>query len=61
VSEESTVTEKVGHTLFLSPGVQVFLTEGLKMELGIQIPIIKPDDGWVEAVVLHAGMVKYLF
>jgi hypothetical protein len=61
VSQESTVTEKGGHTLFLSPGVQVFLTEGLKMELGIQIPIIRPDDGWVEEVVLHAGMVQYFF
>ena len=61
VSHESTVTEKGGHTLFLSPGVQVFLTEGLKMELGIQIPVIRPDDGWVEEVVLHAGMVKYFF
>jgi hypothetical protein len=61
VSHESTVTEKGGHTLFLSPGVQVFFTEGLKMELGIQIPIIRPDDGWVEEIVLHAGLVNYFF
>lgn len=59
VNQESMVTEQGGHTLFLSPGVQIFFTEGLKMELGAQIPIIRPDEGWVEEVVFHAGLVKY--
>jgi hypothetical protein len=60
-TNEAVLTEEGGHTLFLSPGVQVFFTKDLKAELGIQVPIIKPDDGWVEGVVFHVGLVKYFF
>jgi len=61
VSHEITVTEEGGHTLFLSPGIQIFFTKELKAELGIQFPIIRPDDGWVEEFVVHVGFVKYFF
>jgi len=62
VTEEAVLIEPGGQTLFLSPGVQVFFTKNLKGELGIQFPIIRPeDDGWVEQVLFHAGLVKYFF
>lgn len=61
ITHETTIMEKGGHTLFLSPGVQVFLTKGLKAEFGIKIPIIQPGDAWAEEVVLHVGLTKYLF
>ena len=58
---ETTIREKGGHTLLLSPGVQVFLTRGLKAEFGLQVPIIEPEDGWVEKIVFHVGFTKYFF
>jgi hypothetical protein len=58
---ETTLTEEGGHTLFLSPGVQVFLNKDFKAELGFQFPIIRPDDGFVEEFVVHVGLVKYFF
>jgi len=58
---ETTLTEKGGHTLLLSPGVQVFLTKGLKAEFGLQLPIIEPEDGWVEKIVFHVGLTRYFF
>jgi len=58
---ETTVTEKGGHALFLSPGVQVSLTKGLKAELGAQFPLIPPEEGWVEKIVLHVALMKYFF
>jgi hypothetical protein len=61
VSHEITVKEEGGHTLFLSPGVQIFFTKELKAELGFKFPIIRPDDGWVEEFVFHVGFVKYFF
>ena len=61
VSHEITVKEEGGHTLSLSPGIQIFFTKELKAELGIQFPIIRPDDGWVEEFVVHVGFVKYFF
>jgi hypothetical protein len=61
VIRETTLTEEGGHTLLLSPGVQVFLTRYLKAELGFQFPIIRPDDGSVEEFVVHFGVVKYFF
>jgi hypothetical protein len=58
---ETTLTEKGGHTLFFSPGFQLSLAEDLKAELGIQIPIITPDEGWAEGIVFHLGLRKYFF
>jgi tetratricopeptide (TPR) repeat protein len=53
---DATIMEKGGHTLFLSPGLQFILTEGLKLEFGVQLPIIKPEEGWVEQYVFHIGL-----
>jgi len=61
VTEETTIREEGGHTLFFSPGVQVSMTRGLNLELGMQVPIIRPGDGWVEEVVFHAGLIKQFF
>lgn len=58
---ETAVKEKGGHTLFLSPGFQYFLTKNLKAELGAQFSIMKPDDGWAEKIVFHVGLTKYFF
>lgn len=60
-TRESTVTEEGGQTLFISPGLHFFLPKGLRAELGVQFPVIKPDDGWVEEVVYHIGIAKYFF
>ena len=60
-THETTVSEEGGHTLFLSPGIQIFLSKGLKVELGIKVPIIKPDDGWAEEAVFHFGLTKFFF
>ncbi len=59
--KEMTIEEKGGHTLFVSPGVQVFLTRDFKIEFGLQVPIVKPGDAWVEKVVLHFGIMRYFF
>jgi hypothetical protein len=60
-TSETTVTEKGGHTLLLSPGIQVSLSKGLKAEFGFQVPLIRPEDGWVEEIVFHFGLTKYFF
>jgi hypothetical protein len=60
-AKETTLTEEGGSTLFLSPGLQFFLMKNLKLELGAQIPVIKPDDGWAEEVIFHGGLMFYLF
>ena len=58
-----TVSEEAAHTLFLSPGLQFFLTKGFKLEFGAKIPIIKPDDkrALVEEATFHVGLMKYFF
>lgn len=60
-THETTLREKGGHTLFVSPGVQVFLTRDIKIEFGLQIPIVKPGDAWVENFVFHVGLMRYFF
>ena len=60
-TQETRMTEEGGHTLLLSPGIQVSLTKGLKAEFGLQVPIIRPEDGWVERIVFHVGLKKYFF
>jgi len=61
VIQETTIREEGGHTLFLSPGVQFSMAGGLNLELGIQIPVVKPDDGWAEDFVVHVGLMKQFF
>ena len=54
-------TEKGGSTLFLSPGMQFTVAKGLKLEVGLKIPVVREDDGWQEGVVLHVGLTKSIF
>ncbi|MDY6989851.1 MAG: tetratricopeptide repeat protein [Thermodesulfobacteriota bacterium] len=61
LTREATIKEKGGHNLFISPGVQVTVAKGLKAELGVQIPLMKPKDGWAEELVVHLGLRKYFF
>jgi hypothetical protein len=61
ITQESTIREKSGHTLFLSPGVQIFLTRELKAEWGVQLPVINPKDAWAEEIILHFGLMRYFF
>jgi hypothetical protein len=57
-----TVKEPGGHTLFFSPGFQIYLPKGYKAELGFQWPAIKPPDGaWLENGIFHIGLKKYFF
>ncbi|MDY6951822.1 MAG: tetratricopeptide repeat protein, partial [Thermodesulfobacteriota bacterium] len=58
-TEETTIEEPGGHSLFLSPGVVVSLTKGLKAEVGFQIPLFRGGDGWTEDFVIHLGLRKY--
>jgi hypothetical protein len=60
-TQEVTLIEKGGQTLFVSPGLQVYLPFGFKAEVGAQFPVMKPDDGWAEDYVFQAGLVKYFF
>ncbi len=54
-------TETGGHTLFISPGFKLEIAEGLKLELGMQIPVIKQDYGWAEETIFHFGLTKSFF
>jgi hypothetical protein len=59
-TREAILKEEGGHTLFISPGMQIFLRDTFKFELGFQIPTIRPE-GTVEDFVVHAGLMKYFF
>ena len=51
-----TIKEESGHALFLSPGFQFILDKNLRLDVGVQIPLIKPEGGWAENFVLHFGL-----
>jgi len=52
----STIKEKSGQALFLSPGVQFTLYKDIRVNVGVQIPLIKPDGGWAERFVVNFGL-----
>jgi len=54
-------TELGGHSLFLSPGFQVNVTERTKLEFGMQIPVIRQTDGWMENIIYHLGVTFVTF
>ncbi len=60
-AENFTVTEKSTSTLFVAPGLQFIVSQGLKLEVGVKIPAIKPDKGWAEDYVFSAGISKAFF
>jgi len=53
---ETTLKEESGHTLFLSPGFQFILSKDIRLNVGVQIPLIKPDGGWAEDFVFNFGI-----
>jgi len=57
---DATIEEKSGHALFLSPGVQFILYKDIRMNIGIQIPLIKPEGGWAEKYVVNFGLTSFL-
>ena len=55
------VTEYGGSTFFIEPGIQFVVARGLKLELGMKLPVLKPDKGWAEDFVLSVGIAKIFF
>jgi len=53
---DTIIKEESGYTLFLSPGFQFIFYKDIRMNVGVQIPIIKPDGGWAENFVVNFGM-----
>jgi tetratricopeptide (TPR) repeat protein len=53
---ETTLKEKSGHALFLSPGFQFIFYKDIRLNVGVQIPLIKPKGGWAETFVINFGM-----
>jgi hypothetical protein len=51
-----TIKEESGHTLFLSPGFQFILPKDIRLNVGVQIPVIKPEGGWAEKFVVNFGL-----
>lgn len=56
VAVESFYTEEGGSTLFISPGLQFTVTDGVRVEAGIQIPVIKETSGWSENIIYQLGV-----
>ena len=54
-------TEKGGHTVFFSPGLQFEVSRGLKLEMGVKIPVVKQKEGWAEEYIFHVGMARMVF
>jgi len=50
------IKEESGHTLFLSPGFQFILPRDIRLNVGVQIPVIKPEGGWAEKYVFNFGL-----
>ena len=56
VRVDFTLQEKSGYTLFLSPGFQFILDKDIRLNVGVQIPLIKPEGGWAEKFVVNFGI-----
>lgn len=61
VSGQAWMTEKGGSTFFIEPGVQLMVGRGVKFEVGVKVPVVKPDNSWIEDFVLLAGISKAFF
>jgi Putative MetA-pathway of phenol degradation/Tetratricopeptide repeat len=53
---DATVKEKSGYALFLSPGFQFTFPKDIRLNVGVQIPLIKPEGGWAEKFVVNFGL-----
>jgi len=58
---ETNYTEFGGHSLFLSPGIQFTITQGVRAEFGMQIPVIRQAAGWTEDIVYQLGVTFMTF
>ncbi len=56
VAIEGYYTASGGQTLFLSPGLKFTLTDKIKLEFGLQIPIHKDSSGWAEETMYQLGI-----
>ncbi len=56
VEAEIYYTEPGGHSLYLSPGLQFTVAKHVRIELAMQIPVIKEADGLREDYVYHLGV-----
>ena len=61
ITQERTIKEEGGETLFLSSSMQFFLAKGFNLQVGAQFPIIRPGGAWVEDAVFHLGLSRYFF
>lgn len=61
ITEERTIKEDGGETLFLSSSMQFFLAKGFNLQVGAQFPIIRPGGSWVEEAIFHVGLTRYFF
>jgi len=55
------VTDEGGNSLFVSSALQFFVADGLKLEIGGKVPLVKQENGWIEDYVIHAGLSKSFF
>lgn len=56
VAVESFYTEEGGSTLFLSPGLQFSVTDDVRIEAGVQVPVINDTSGWSENIIYQLGV-----
>lgn len=53
---DTTFTEPGGDTLFISPGIQLTVAQGVRLEFGMQIPLITQESGWAPDIVYQVGI-----
>jgi len=58
---DTTYTEFGGNTLFLSPGLKFTVAQGVSVEFGLQIPVIRQSLGVAENTIVHLGMTVMTF
>ena len=55
------ITDEGGNSFYVSPALNFFVAQGLKLEIGGRVPIVKQKHGWIEDYVIHAGLSKRFF
>jgi len=61
IAVEGYYTAGGGDTLFLSPGIKFTLSKKIKVEFGLQIPIVKDNVGWAEEIIYQLGLTYLSF
>lgn len=61
IAVEGYYTAGGGETLFLSPGLKFTLSKKIKVEFGLQIPIIESTTGWAEEIIYHLALTYIAF